>query len=79
MEKYISGAVFCLIAAMIRGTKYISAALFMAGNASQSRELFASGLKYIGSEPDITAALALACGILLISWGIMDSCKHNRH
>ena len=72
MEKFISGAVFCLAAVMAKCVKYVSAALYMSGNASQSRELFASGLRYVGGELDITAALALACGLILLAWGIMD-------
>lgn len=73
MEKFISGAVFCTAASMLESAKYIAAAVYMAGNASQSKELFQNGLSYVGPGPDIMAAAALACGILLIIWGIIDS------
>ncbi len=72
MEKLISGALFCLTAAVARSVKYLSAALYMAGNASQSRELFASGMRYIGSGPDVMASFALICGVMLLIWGIRD-------
>ena len=47
----------------------------MSGNASQSGELFQEGLSYVGSGLNIMAVAALACGILLIIWGIIDSRK----
>ena len=75
MEKLISGSLFCLTAAAARSVKYLSAAIYMAGNASQSRELFANGLRYVGGGPDITAAFALICGVILIAWGIADTHK----
>ena len=77
MEKYISGAVFCAAASILQSAKYIAAAVYMAGNAAQSRELFQSGLEYVGPGPDIMAAAALACGVLLIVWGIIDS-RHGK-
>lgn len=75
MEKLISGAVFCAAASMLESAKYIAAAVYMAGNASQSRELFQNGISYVGHSPDIMAAAALACGMLFIIWGIIDSHK----
>lgn len=75
MEKMISGALFCLTAAMLKSAKYLSAALYMAGNASQSRELFANGLRYVGSGPDATAAVSLVLGVILLIWGIADTHK----
>ena len=75
MEKYISGAVFCMITAILESAKYIAAAAYMSGNASQSGELFQEGLSYVGSGLNIMAVAALACGILLIIWGIIDSRK----
>ena len=77
MEKCISGAVLCLAAALLETVKYLSAAVYMSGNASQSRELFAGGLRYVGNGPDIMAAAALAAGVLLVTWGIMDSNKRK--
>lgn len=77
MEKYVSGAMFYLIASVMQSAKYISAAVYMAGNASQSRELFQSGLKYVGAGPDIMAAIAVGVGSLLIVWGIVDSRKNR--
>ncbi len=77
MEKCISGAVLCLAAALVESAKYLSAAVYMAGNASQSRELFEGGLKYVGNAPDVMAAVALAAGMLLITWGIMDTTRRK--
>ena len=75
MEKYISGAIFCMIAAILQSAKYIATAVYMSGLGTQSRELFQSGLEYVGPGPDIMAAAAIACGALLIVWGIIDSRK----
>ena len=72
MEKCISGAVFCP-AAVLESSKYISAAVYMSGNTSQGKELFADGLQYIGAGPDIMAALALAAGVLLVTWGLIEA------
>ncbi len=73
MEKCISGAVFCLAAAVLESSKYISAAVYMSGNTSQGKELFSDGLQYIGAGPDIMAALALAAGVLLVTWGLIEA------
>lgn len=78
MDKYIAGALLCSSAALLQGMKYIAAAIYMAGNASQSRELFQNALRYVGSGPDIMAVLSLLCGALFLIWGITESVKKDQ-
>lgn len=69
MDKCIIGSVLLAVSGVLFGMKYMTAAIYMAGGASQSRELFASGWKYTGNGLLIAAAMALAAGVLFIALG----------
>lgn len=64
------GAIFCLIAAILMSTKYISAAVFMSGSPSWSADLFKSGLSYVGPMPTIAGAIALGIGVFFLVLGL---------
>ena len=63
------GAVFCLIATILMGVKYIAAAVFMSNTSSWSAELFGSALSYVGPLPTIAGAVALGVGIFFLVLG----------
>lgn len=69
------GSIFCLIAAILLGVRYVAAAVFMSGVSSWSAELFASGLAYIGPVPLIAAAVALVIGLCFLVSGIVQDRK----
>ncbi len=69
------GAVFCLIAAILMSARYLSAAVFMSGITSWSRELFVQGLEAVGSPLMIASLAALAAGIAFLGIGIFQGRK----
>ena len=71
------GSVFCLIAAILLGVRYLAAAVFMSGTATWSAELFASALSYIGPTLLIAAIAALVVGLGFLAVGIAKDCKNK--
>ncbi|MBQ6514984.1 MAG: hypothetical protein IJI09_09710 [Clostridia bacterium] len=69
------GVMFCLIAAILTGVRYLSAAVFMSGSSSWSAELFAASLTYVGSPLLIAAIAALVVGICFLVWGMIQDGK----
>lgn len=66
MDRNGSGTRLIILSGILEGIKYLSAAIYMSGSASQSRELFESGLKYVGMKLDVFAAAALLLGAAII-------------
>ena len=64
------GAIFCLIAAILAGAKYISTAVFLSSTSSWDAELFQEGLSYTGPMLTIAAAIALGVGIFFLVLGL---------
>ena len=77
-NKLDNGIRLLCLAGMIQCAKYISAAVYMSGSDSMSRDLFENGLKYLGSRPDILSALAGFAGLTLISLYIADSINKRK-
>ena len=69
------GAIFCLIAAILAGARYLSAAIFMSGTSSWSADLFSESLKYVGPVLQIAAIIALAVGIFFLILGLFKDEK----
>ena len=69
------GAIFCLIAAILAGARYLSAAIFMSGTSSWSADLFTESLKYVGPVLQIAAIIALAVGIFFLILGLFKDEK----
>ena len=69
------GSIFCLIAAILMGVRYLAAASFMSNTASWSAELFASALGYVGPGLLIAAIAALVIGICFLAVGIVKDGK----
>ena len=63
------GAIFCLIAAILTGVKYIAAAIFMSSTPSWSADTFQDALGYVGSLPTILSIVALVLGVLFLALG----------
>ena len=69
------GAIFCLIAAILMGARYLAAAIFMSSTQSWGAELFAAGLGYVGAPLLIAAIAALAVGVVFLALGIVRDSK----
>ena len=69
------GAIFCLIAAILAGFRYLTAAVFMSGTASWSAELFAASLSYVGPALLIAAIIALVIGVCFLGLGMVKDGK----
>ncbi len=75
MNNKITGAIFCLIAAILAGARYVAAAIFMSNVSSWSAELFRDGLNYVGPNLLIAAIVALAAGICFLVCGFVQNMK----
>ena len=71
------GSIFCLIAAILLGFRYLTAAVFLSGTASWDAALFASALSYIGPALLIAAIAALVVGLGFLAVGIVKDCKNK--
>ena len=67
-----TGAVFCLISAILMAARYLAAAIFMSSLSSWSNELFTSGLEYVGSPLLIASIIALIVGIAFLGYGLYE-------
>ena len=77
MNNKAVGTIFCLIAAILTGARYLSAAIFMSGTATWSAELFKNSLSYVGSTLQISAIAALAVGVCFLVWGLLKDGKNT--
>ena len=71
MNNKITGAIFCLIAAILAGARYMAAAIFMSNTSSWSAELFRDSLSYVGPTLLIAAIAALVVGIGFLVCGLL--------
>lgn len=69
------GAIFCLIAAILAGARYLAAAIFMSSTQSWNADLFAASLGYVGAPLKIAAIAALIVGVAFLAAGIAQDCK----
>ena len=60
MSKRTAGVAFCAIAAFLYATRYLAAALFASSGA---HVYYATGLRYVGVWPVVSATIALATGV----------------
>ena len=75
MNNKIVGAVFCLIAAILTGARYLAAAVFMSNTSNWSAELFNAALTYVGPVLLITAVIALVAGIVFLVCGVVQDIR----
>ena len=66
-----TGAVFCLIAAILLSAKYISAATFLSHTSSRDAELFSSAMGYIGPTLTVASIVALVVGVFFLVLGFV--------
>ena len=69
------GAIFCLIAAILGGVRYIAAAICMAGSPTISAEIFEVALLSVGTLPMIAAIVALVLGVCFLILGFAKDGK----
>ena len=75
MNNKAVGTVFCLIAAILAGARYMAAAIFMSNTSSWSAELFRDSLSYVGPTLLIAAIAALVVGIGFLVCGLLKDGK----
>jgi hypothetical protein len=75
MNKRGTGAVFCLIAAILFASRYITAAIFMSGVSSWSSGLFGAGLQYVGTPLNTFSIISLIVGIGYLLWAEISEMK----
>jgi hypothetical protein len=73
-----TGAVFCLIAAILAAARYIAAAVFMSNVTSWNAELFQCGLNYVGSPLKIMAVISLIVGIVFLVLGVCQDLRKTK-
>ena len=71
------GAIFCLIAAILIGVRYLTAAVYMSSSSIWSAELFEASLSYIGPALLITSIAALVVGIGFLCFGLLQDGKKD--
>ena len=72
------GTVFCLIAAILAGARYIAAAVFMSNVTSWSAELFRCGLDYVGPPLKVMAIVSLIVGIVFLGVGVFQDLRREK-
>lgn len=78
MERRFTGAIFCLISAILFATKYVSAAIFGSNVSSWDSKLFNAMLEYVGGSLDTLSLIALIIGILYLVIAEIVELKNNR-
>ena len=69
------GSVFCLIAAILFGARYIAAGLCMASSVTISEEIFSVALTSVGPALLIAAIAALVIGVCFLALGFAKDGK----
>ena len=75
MNNKAVGTVFCLIAAILAGARYVATAIFMSNTSSWSAELFREGLNYVGPNLLIASIAALVAGVAFLVYGLLKDGK----
>ncbi len=75
MNKRGTGAIFCLIAAILYAARYLAAAIFMSGMSSWNSNLFENGLEYVGSSLLTLSVVSLIIGIAYLIWAEIEEQK----
>ena len=78
MNKLGAGVILIALGGFLECARYISAAVYMSGMPSQSRELFADGLSYVGSRLMILAGIAAFAGVVLAAAGLWESYQKKK-
>lgn len=69
------GSIFCLIAALLYGARYIAAGLYVSGSPTISADVFGAGLASVGSTLLIVAIVALVIGLCFLAMGFAKDGK----
>ena len=71
------GSIFCLIAALLLGFRYLTAAVYVSGAQSWGNELYSNALGYTGPVLLYTAIAALVIGLCFLAVGIVKDGKNK--
>ncbi len=69
------GAIFCLIAAILFGVRYVAAAIYASSAATISAEIFGVALTSVGPALLIAAVAALVIGVCFLALGFIRDGK----
>ena len=64
-----------MISAILTGTRYIAAAIYLSNTTSWGSDLFQEGLSYVGLPLKAVAVIALTAGICFLGDGILQESK----
>ena len=70
-----TGAIFCLIAAILASVRYFAAALYVSGAPTISPEVFQAALTSVGPALLIAAIVALVIGVCFLALGFVRDGK----
>ena len=69
------GAIFCLIASILAGVRFIAAAIYASSAATISAEIFGVAMTSVGPALLIAAIVALAVGACFLALGFVKDGK----
>lgn len=69
------GAIFCLIASILAGIRYVAAALYASHAATISAEVFQAAMVSVGPALLIAAIVALVVGVCFLALGFVKDGK----
>lgn len=72
MRYDLIGCMLLGISAFLYAARYITAAIFMGGVRSWSRELFQAAYQYVGDDLTTWASIAFVAGLLALAVGIVS-------
>ncbi len=75
MNKRGTGAVFCLVAAILFAKRYIAAAIFISGVSSWDSALFKAGLQYVGMPLKTLSIISVIIGLGYLLWAEISEMK----
>jgi hypothetical protein len=79
MSRRTTGTLLLVIAALLYSVRYLAAAIFGSGMMGWSAENFQALLQYIGSDPLIWSATALAFGVVYLLWAEIEAIWISKH
>lgn len=78
MNKRGTGALFCLIGAMLISARYITAAVYLSGSVSWDAELFHSALVYEGNTLFVLSVISFVIGVVYLIVSEIEEHKEEK-
>ncbi len=78
MSRRTAGICLIFTAAFLYAVRYLSAAIFGAGVASWSEDLFQAMFRYVGSGLSVASTFALIAGIAYLVWAEVEAFRSKK-